>query len=300
MAVLLWRFAPQLAHVVTNTPHKGSVHANGTQTFTTYLRLLVPFLPLATLTAVLVAGTHGLDAMWPAVVVQNTVVPSVRVVLLLVLVGAGAGTTAVGVAWSLPLVFGTVGCVMAVRSLSAKRRFVSHAGTEDGPQSWRNLSREFWGYAAPRGAGSAFSLIVLWLDVVLVGALASTRQAGIYAVASRYVILATFPMVALGFAIAPQISRLFARALLRQAGDVYKAGTAWLVALSWPACLFIAIFSPILMRLFGKRVRRRSDLADDSRRGHAGEHGLRKLRSRAVHDGTNSGQPHHRLSGRSH
>ena len=252
MAVLLWRYAPQLAHVVTNAPQHGTVRANGTQTFTTYLRLLVPFLPLATLTAVLVAGARGLDAMWPAVVVQNTVVPSVRVLLLLVLVGAGAGVTAVGVAWSLPLVFGTVGCVMAVRSLSGRRRAVVDLADDTAPRSWADLSREFWVYAAPRGAGSAFSLIVLWLDVVLVGALASTRQAGIYAVASRYVILATFPMVALGFAIAPQISRLFARGLLRQAGDVYKAGTAWLVALSWPACLFIAIFSPILMRLFGR------------------------------------------------
>ena len=299
MAVLLWRFAPQLAHVVTNAPQHGSVHANGTQTFTTYLRLFVPFLPLATLTAVLVAGARGLDAMWPAVVVQNTVVPSVRGVLLLVLVGGGVGTTAVGVAWSLPLVFGTVGCVMAVRSLSAKRRFVSHAGTEDGPQSWRNLSREFRGYAAPRGAGSAFSLIVLWLDVVLVGALASTRQAGIYAVASRYVILATFPMVALGFA-SPRRSPgcLPGHPCVKQATCTRPAPCG-----CSPCPGRHASSSPSSAHPHApvrQRVRRRSDLADDSRRGHAGEHGRRKLRSRAVHDGTNSGQPHHRLSGRSH
>jgi O-antigen/teichoic acid export membrane protein len=252
MAVLLWGYAPQLAHVVTNAPAHGAVHADGTQTFTTYLRQLVPFLPLATLTAVLVAGARGLDSMWPAVAVQNTVVPSARVVLLFGLVAAGAGATAVGVAWSLPLVFGAIGCIMALRTLSARRRSAFDAATAHEQRSWRSLSGEFWGYAAPRGAGAAFSLIVLWLDVVLVGALASTRQAGIYAVASRCVILATFPMVALGFAIAPQISRLFSRGLLRQAGDIYKAGTAWLVALAWPACLFMAIFSPVIMRLFGR------------------------------------------------
>jgi O-antigen/teichoic acid export membrane protein len=252
MAILLWSFAPQLAHVVTNAPAHGTVHADGTQTFTTYLRLLVPFLPLATLTAVLVAGARGLDSMWPAVAVQNTVVPSVRLILLFALVAAGAGVTAVGVAWSLPLVFGAVGCIMAVRSLSARRQASLDGAADSNPGSWASLSGEFWGYAAPRGLGSAFSLIVLWLDVVLVGALASTRQAGIYAVASRCVILATFPMVALGFAIGPQISRLFARGLLHQAGDVYKAGTAWLVALAWPVCLFMAVFSPVVMRLFGK------------------------------------------------
>ena len=60
MAILLWSFAPQLAHLVTNAPAHGTVHADGTQTFTTYLRLLVPFLPLATLTAVLVGGSA-----WP-------------------------------------------------------------------------------------------------------------------------------------------------------------------------------------------------------------------------------------------
>ena len=45
---------------------------------------------------------------------------------------------------------------------------------------------------------------------------------------------------------------MFSRGLLRQAGDVYKAGTAWFIALAWPACLFMAVFSPVIMRLFGK------------------------------------------------
>ena len=299
MAVLLWRYAHNWPTSLRNAPQHGTVHANGTQTFTTYLRLLVPFLPLATLTAVLVAGARGLDAMWPAVVVQNTVVPSARLLLLLVLVGTGAGATAVGIAWSLPLVFGTVGCVMAVRSLSGRHRAVIDIAPDAAPRSWRDLSREFWAMPPPGGraqrsassfSGSTSSWSALWPP---------RAEAGIYAVASRYVILATFPMVALGFAIAPQISRLFARGLLRQAGDVYKAGTAWLVALSWPACLFIAIFSPILMRLFGRRIRSRGNLADNPCCGHVGQHGLRELRRGAVHDGTNRGQPHHRFSGRS-
>jgi O-antigen/teichoic acid export membrane protein len=250
MAVVLWIYAPTLADLVTNAPRFGAIHASGTETFTSYLRVIIPFLPLATVTAVLVAGARGFDSMWPAAGIQNTLVPLTRVVMLVGLVGLGVGTLAVGISWSLPLLLGALGCLVAVRALSQKRS----NGDEVSPMpgAWRHLSREFWGYSAPRGLGSAFSFIVLWLDIVLVGALASTRQAGIYAVASRYVILATFPMVALGFAIAPQISRLFTSNRLREAGDVFKAATAWLVALAWPACLVMAVFSPVLMRLFGK------------------------------------------------
>ena len=245
---VLWLFAPAIAGVVTHVPMTGAVRNDGAQTFTSYLRILAPFLPLATLSAVLVAGARGFDAMWPAVAVQNIVVPLARLGLLLAFLAAGFGALAVGVSWGVPLVLGACGCLMAIRMLARPSKV---AGGQPGTSRGR-LAGEFWSYAAPRGLGAAFSFVVLWLDIVLVGALASTRQAGIYAVASRYVILATFPMVALGFAIAPQVSRLVTGGRLRETARVYQAGTAWLVSLAWPTCLVMAVFAPLFMRLFGR------------------------------------------------
>jgi O-antigen/teichoic acid export membrane protein len=249
MAVALYVWAPDLARIVTHVPTQASGVGSGNHNFTEYMHTLAPFLPLSTLAGVLVAGARGFDSMWPAVSIQNILVPVTRLLLLLTFVLAGWGALAVGLAWAIPLVLGAAGCIMALQLLV--KRFGGDDREQAAPTPRRPLAKEFWSYAAPRGVGATFSFIVLWLDIVLVGALASTRQAGIYAVASRYVILATFPMVALGFAIAPQISRLLAAHLIAQTRRVFQAGTAWLVSLAWPACIIMGVFAPILMRLFG-------------------------------------------------
>jgi O-antigen/teichoic acid export membrane protein len=250
LAVGLFVWAPALAHLVTHVPSRGAPASGGGHDFIEYLRIVAPFLPLATLTGVLVAGARGFDSMWPAVAVQNIIVPIARLLLLMVFLLAGLGAVAVGLSWGIPVILGAVGCLMALRLLAS--RAGSPGEGSDASTPLPRLAVEFWSYAAPRGVGAAFSFIVLWLDIVLVGALASTRQAGVYAIASRYVILATFPMVALGFAIAPQISRLVSSGQLDATRRIFQAGTAWLVSLAWPGCLVMGVFAPLLMRVFGK------------------------------------------------
>ena len=146
---------------------------------------------------------------------------------------------------------------------------------------------------------SAFSLIVLWLDVVLVGALASTRQAGIYAVASRCVILATFPMVA------PRV-RHRAADLFASSPAACSAKLATCTRLGrrgswcWPGRSASSWLSSRLSSCAssGRNLAAGGDDTDHSQRGHVGEHRLWKLWRRALHDRPDRGQSHHRISRR--
>jgi O-antigen/teichoic acid export membrane protein len=114
------------------------------------------------------------------------------------------------------------------------------------------LAREFWGFSTPRAFASFFQVTVAWSDIILVGALASARAAGIYAAASRFAMMGTLVLRALIVVIGPQISSLLAREQPARAQTVYQTSTWWLTAASWPLYLLLAIFSPLVLRIFGE------------------------------------------------
>jgi O-antigen/teichoic acid export membrane protein len=92
---------------------------------------------------------------------------------------------------------------------------------------------------------------VTWSDILLVGALRSTREAGIYAAASRLSIAGAYALQAVGMAIAPQISSLLARGSTARVETLYRVATWWLMALSWPLYLTLIAFAPFVMGMFG-------------------------------------------------
>jgi O-antigen/teichoic acid export membrane protein len=49
----------------------------------------------------------------------------------------------------------------------------------------------------------------------------------------------------------PKISELFARRQLDRAAVIYQTATGWMVGLAWPIYLTLAIFAPVLVRVFG-------------------------------------------------
>jgi O-antigen/teichoic acid export membrane protein len=123
------------------------------------------------------------------------------------------------------------------------------AAVTTGPTS---EAKTFWRFAAPRAVASRFQVAVRWLDVLLVGALATTTDAGIYSAASRWLIGGTFVVFAINQAFQPQISAMLARAEGGRARALFQSATAWAVALVWPLYLTVAIFGPVLIRVFGR------------------------------------------------
>jgi O-antigen/teichoic acid export membrane protein len=216
-----------------------------------YIRLFAPFLPLASATTVALGATRGFGTMRPYVAIQNVGIPLVRPLLILVALASGLGATAVALSWAAPLAAGFVASVGALILLHrmAIRRDPPSGG--DPPRPIREIASEFWRFAAPRGLAGMLQVAVIWLNILLVGALATTREAGIFAAASRFTGVGTFALQAVGLAIAPQISALLARDESRRAETVFQTATWWLMALSWPMYVAMVVFAPFLMRVFG-------------------------------------------------
>jgi len=217
-----------------------------------FLRVMIPFLPLAAGASVALGGTRGFGSMVSYVFVRNLGKPVLRPLLTGAAILAGLGGSAIALSWVLPA--GLEFPVALLAFLVLVRRS-THDGSErseqDAPVPMKRLATNFWRFAAPRGVAAAFQTLVLWLDVLLVGALASTREAGIYATASRFVLLGTLAIEAVRLAIAPQLGAMFARNDLAGAQRMYGVATWWLMVPSWPVYVIIAAFAPVFLNMFG-------------------------------------------------
>ncbi len=118
---------------------------------------------------------------------------------------------------------------------------------------WRQLSREFWGFAALRGFQGTFQVVILWLDILLVGAIVSRYAAGVYGAVSKLALVGTFALEGNRLAIAPQLSALLARREHDRAADLYQSATRWLMLASWPLYIVLAVFPAVVLGIFGAR-----------------------------------------------
>jgi O-antigen/teichoic acid export membrane protein len=191
----------------------------------------VPVIVAATILMAAVRATRPVTAY---VAVQFVLVPVLRPALLLaagggLLLGFGAWLAPVGVAL-------IIGYVLAPRPRSPGRT-----------RAWRT----FWGYALPRAASVAVDASSMWVGVLLTGALAGQREAGLFAAAGRYALAGLLIMQGLRVAMAPQLSRLLGAGRTGEAATLYRNTTQAIVALSFPAYLILAIFAPAFLGLFG-------------------------------------------------
>jgi len=241
-AVAAWLTAPGLAGVF--------VHGASRSQVVSYIRVLAPFLPLATATTVLLAGTRGFGTMKPYVFVQNITIPLLRPILVGLAIFGGLGAIAVGLAWAAPLALGFVAALIASGRLLRREEIRGSSGQPANLPS--RLALDFWKFSAARGLAGVFAIGMLWLDILLVGALRSAREAGIYAGVIRYIGVGTFVLGAVAVTISPQISALIALNERGRAKDVFQAGTGWLLIPSWPMYVILAVYAPFFMGLLGR------------------------------------------------
>jgi O-antigen/teichoic acid export membrane protein len=209
------------------------------------LRLLGPYLPFATVSVVVLAATRAFS-MRPFVAIESIGKPVAKPVLILLLAVGGLTTGELAIGWGLPEV---LGCAAAIGALVVLLRRASTDAPP--PRPARELASEFWRFAAPRGVAAAFQVSVFWVDVLLLGRYRASGEVGAYAAASRVAMVGTFALQAVRIAIAPTISALLAREDREGAGAVYQIATWWLIAVSWPLFLAMAVFAPFVLSIFG-------------------------------------------------
>ena len=237
-AAVIWVTAPELARAFLHglTPGEGAMD----------IRIVAPLVPLGALSACLIDGARGFGRMWPFLAIEGLGKPAARIALVLCALVAGLGLYGAIVAWGIPVAGGLAASslifagvlraevpvrrgprgtrkaprragpplALAARHWSARRR--RRAGRHRRPPGRLNdrrqgLGAEFWRFTAPRAVQGTFQVVILWLDILLVGAMVSRYAAGVYAAVSKLALVGTFALEGNRLAIGPQLSALLAR-----------------------------------------------------------------------------------------
>jgi O-antigen/teichoic acid export membrane protein len=243
-ALLFW-FAPQLALVFELTPA-----LKHSPELVRMIRVLAVFIPIYVTYWNGLAVTVGFGSMLPNVVVDSFMTSALQPVIVFIAAELALGSGIVVAGYAAPMAIGLIPIYLWVRRLAKK------AGVGQGPGSSRQTvsgtpAKDFWLFAIPRGVASIFQVGQDRIGILLVGALDSAAGAGVFAAAARWLIAGSVFSDALNLAIMPTMSEHLARRDYATAGRLYQVTTGWVVLISGPMYLTMAIFPAILLRPFG-------------------------------------------------
>ncbi|MFE0453892.1 oligosaccharide flippase family protein [Streptomyces sp. NPDC058914] len=209
------------------------------------VRLFGLFLPAATVGMVLLGATRGYGTVVPFVGVEQVGKPVLRVLIAVPVAWCAPGVLSLASAWLLPALAGAVASWLCLRRCRAGRPTPPGEGNRTVP--WRS----FWGFAAPRAVSSVFDISAVWVGVILLSALATAGEAGVYTAIGRVVTAGTLVQLAVRLAVAPELSRLLAVGGTADAHDLHRVSTCWTVLFSWPLFAIVACFPGTVLSVFG-------------------------------------------------
>ncbi|MGE0140232.1 MAG: lipopolysaccharide biosynthesis protein [Ilumatobacteraceae bacterium] len=242
-----------LAAVVTfaiATPLSNLVGDADSGDATSVLRATAIVLPFAGLYEITLGALRACDRVVSAIVLDRFLRPVAQVVAMLAVAAADGGATSTAYAWALP----NAGAVLVALVLIGRPNLTAkvHGGREV-------LSHtEFWHYTTPRAAARIAQVLTQRLDVLLIAAIGTVADAGVYGTVSRCMIAGVFVATAVQQMVQPRLRKLVVRGDLGAVKEMYGASTTWLVLTTWPAYLTMAIFAPLVLRAFGDDVVRGS------------------------------------------
>jgi O-antigen/teichoic acid export membrane protein len=247
IAVALYFLADEVAAVL--------IHGASRTVAATDLRVLAVLLPIAAVSGVLLPATRAFGSMVPTNVVEGVGKPTIRFLIAAAVVAAGLGQVALGAVWLIPTVVGFGATIYFVRTALASEPTVDMSPATEARLLPRDrageLGKEFWRFSSFRALAAICQVGIVWLDVLLLGALTSTRDAGIYSAAGRYMTIGALFLGAISQVFAPQISRLLATNDTVQAQEVFHTATGWLTAAAGPIAVSMFAFAPAMMNIFG-------------------------------------------------
>ncbi len=202
--------------------------------------------PLLALQLVIQQALSGLQSVYTRVVLEKIVQPALRLGLPIVLL--------LWVHDSLQAATAALTITALVVSAVAGFALLQNLRTLPARMADANASREWSRYALPFAfyALQNFVYAGMGIDILLVGALASVEQSGIYAAAFRFAPVLLLARGAMEYAFGPKIGVLYGASDFQAIADLYKMSSA--ISLSWtlPVAIVLAVFGrPLMAGLFG-------------------------------------------------
>lgn len=208
------------------------------------LRYVALALPATCLTEAALSATQGFKTMRPYVAIGLIFEPAALLGLSLILLNAGWGLQGPMLALVIASYMASGLAVLALRRL-----------TRPYPSLPRYRVKELFSFSLVSWLSSIASSAQSWTGTLILGALATAAQVGVYQVASRITLVATFFLGPFGTSFAPMIADLYQRNEHERLRRLYAVVTGWTLRLSLPAFVVVILFPEALLSAFGSEFR---------------------------------------------
>jgi O-antigen/teichoic acid export membrane protein len=203
-------------------------------------------LPFAGLVLVVLSASRGLGAIKPYVLLGNVGLPAVRISGAAMAAWAGWSVAGQSFVWAAAT---AVVVVIAIPVLRTQLRLARSAEVAESEEA--GSRREIVRYAAGRTVSAGLEQGLLFLDVVIVGVLAGSAAAGVYGGAVRFVAAGLIAEAAIRVVVAPRFGALVQRREFGELQALYRISAVWLVLLSAPVYVTLALFAPAVLGWLG-------------------------------------------------
>jgi O-antigen/teichoic acid export membrane protein len=205
------------------------------------ISLAVPFL---TLSSILAAATRGFKKMQYTAISQNIFQPAIRLILVIALaVIAGLNAKRALATFNVATVIAAVALAYYLNKLFPLKRPLRTARWETG---------EMLRFALPVYLSSLIGIFGGNLQTMLLGALSTVFNVGIFAAASQINILGQMFHGSIVTASSPIVSELYDRQEKEPMKRFYQTVTKWTFALNLPLFLIVLLFPVPILSIFGQ------------------------------------------------
>lgn len=205
-----------------------------------------PFLIAAAAMTVCFGVLRGLNRVVTFTALQNVLLPTLRILAVLLVVSMAGSMLSLALAWAIPVV------VVGLIALVLVRKYMPRAEDDVAEGSVpAETSKTFWGFSAARGVSAVVESILEWIDVLFVAAYGGIVASGIYGAVNRMVRMGVMVEHTGRIVTGPSISAAIATNELDKARRIFLGNTRALIAIGWPFYITLAFFGPVLMTVFG-------------------------------------------------
>ena len=211
------------------------------------LQLFSLAVPFTAVTTILLFSTQGFKLMQYRVYVRELFEPGARIILLGLALILGLKLFGAVGAFALSLVLGTPWAVRFARKVFPPLLDRSIRPITEGKRlmrfSWPLLMAEF------------ISLLVIWINILMIGSFRTSGEVGIYSAAHRTALLGQMILISFNAVFSPIIADLFNQGRIERLRRLYRIIVKWILTLTLPITIVMVIAAPQILEIFGKNFR---------------------------------------------
>ena len=236
ITILLLFFSETLAQVLFEKPELEQVLL--------VLSISIPFVAIMTIS---LSVTQGFKKMKYSVYCQDIFYPLMNLILVTLFYSLGSRLFGVMLALVISSMFSFVLSLYFLKKIMKEMNIEKRDKKQSAPEV-----KGLLGYASPLLLITLLTMLLTWVDTIMLGYFRSSSEVGIYSAAIKTSVLSGLILLSFNTIFSPMIADFYNRKQMRRLESMFKLSASWIFIFTLPFFLILLLFANAIMSLFGK------------------------------------------------